>query len=182
MKTAIQLRKTRPVAYLIYMCQVENLIRACHLNIDEIEEKVLPDYDFSEPPYMEEVRQWYEDLIRMMREENATELPCHLQIVKNVVQMLEEHQEKVLAEGKDWEFAKMCATVKDFLRRFRESKGFTEDRGNVIQSVEFVYSYAIQKNVQKMDMTPQSEEAAKYLTDYLEKLESSYIAEKEENA
>ena len=47
------------------MWQVEDLIRANHLNMDEIRRNVLSRYQQPEP-VMREIEQWYEELIEMM--------------------------------------------------------------------------------------------------------------------
>ena len=181
MKKALELRKTNPVSYLAYMCQVENVIRACRLDVDELEKKVLAEYDYSNGPSKEDVRQWYEDLIRMMREERAVEYPQHLQIVWNVAQLLEDHREKMLADGKDGKFLMMNAEVKNFLVRYRKLHSIPEERPDVMLAVEFIYYYAIQKATKHgEEMNAKTEEDVKYLTEFLCRLQDDYMKEKEE--
>lgn len=182
MRKALELRKKNPVSYLIYMCQVENMIRACNLDIDKLEEKMLSEYDYTVGPSKEEVRRWYEDLIGMMREEKAVESPRHLQIVLNMAQLLEERRGKMLSEGKDTHFLMMDAEVKNFLARYRKLHSTSEERPDVMLAVEFIYYYAMQKAMHEEDMKPQTEEDVKYLTAYLSRLQDSYLKEKEENA
>ena len=83
MITARQKRKENIFEYLIYMWQVEDLIRAYHFNMDEIEERVIAQYDQPED-VKRKIRVWYQELIEMMRGEGVME-KGHIQINKNVI-------------------------------------------------------------------------------------------------
>ena len=50
--------------YLLYMWQVEDIIRACNLDIDLIDEKIISRYGLDEKG-RHEVREWYDGLIRL---------------------------------------------------------------------------------------------------------------------
>ncbi len=97
MKTiAEQLRKTNIAEYLIYMWQVEDLLRANGCDIDRLRQNVLPAYDASQRAEMDK---WLSDLCDMMRLEGATERG-HLQINKNVLLQLTELHHALLASPK----------------------------------------------------------------------------------
>ena len=83
MITARQKRKENIFEYLIYMWQVEDLIRACNFNTDNIEERIISQYDQPEN-IKQEIRVWYQELIDMMRGEGVME-NGHTQINKNVM-------------------------------------------------------------------------------------------------
>lgn len=78
-----QKRKENIAEYLIYMWQVEDLIRANGLDIDRIKINVIDRFDLT-PPQKQEMTDWYEGLIEMMRREGV-EKSGHLQINKNVL-------------------------------------------------------------------------------------------------
>lgn len=80
---AQQLKGENIAEYLIYMWQVEDLIRANDCDIDKIQATIISGFKVGE----EEKRvlaQWYEELIVMMRQEDVVE-KGHLQINKNVI-------------------------------------------------------------------------------------------------
>ena len=81
MKIAQQLKAKNIAEYLIYMWQVEDLIRANGCDIDKIRENIISRYPEEERPALEE---WYGNLIDMMRIEGVKE-KGHLQINRNVV-------------------------------------------------------------------------------------------------
>ena len=60
---AKQKRKENIAEYLLYMWQVEDLIRANHFDIDSIRRTVISQYDQPDE-VKEEIARWYEELIK----------------------------------------------------------------------------------------------------------------------
>lgn len=96
MKIAQQLKAKNIAEYLIYMWQVEDLIRANGCDIDKIRENIISRYPEEERPALEE---WYGNLIDMMRIEGVKE-KGHLQINRNVVINLTELHGELLSSPK----------------------------------------------------------------------------------
>lgn len=69
--------------YLLYMWQVEDLIRAHSCDIDRLEQAVVTPYNLPVEQHAEMV-EWYANLVEMMHLE-AVEQSGHLQINKNVI-------------------------------------------------------------------------------------------------
>lgn len=89
---ASQKRKENIAEYLIYMWQIEDIIRANSLDIDKIEHNVIDRFEGLSDAQRREMREWYESLIDMMHREGV-EKSGHLQINRNVLrQMVELHQ------------------------------------------------------------------------------------------
>ena len=84
-------------AYLIYMYQVEDLIRAYALDADRIAAEYLPRFGYDEKQ-MAEAREWYESLARMMREEGK-EQAGHVRVVQNTLDLLEDRHQELLADS-----------------------------------------------------------------------------------
>ena len=80
---ARQQRRKNIAEYILYMWQVEDIIRAYGFDMQLIESNIVNRYDQPEK-VKAEIRQWYADLIEMMRLERI-EKTGHLQIVKNSV-------------------------------------------------------------------------------------------------
>ena len=85
---AHKLKKENISQYLLYMWQIEDLIRAFQLNIDALNERIIGPY-----PVKDDERKslygWYESLIEMMRLENVQNAG-HLQLNKNIMLELNE--------------------------------------------------------------------------------------------
>ena len=78
-----ELRKKNIAEYLLYMWQVEDLLRANDLSMERVQETLVKPYGLDDANSAE-LYQWYENLIDMMRQEDVKE-KGHLQINKNVI-------------------------------------------------------------------------------------------------
>lgn len=91
MIVASKKRKENIAEYLLYMWQIEDLIRANGLDIDKIRTNIIDKFNFDETQ-RREMTEWYESLIDMMRREGVTE-HGHLQMNKNILnQLVQLHQ------------------------------------------------------------------------------------------
>lgn len=92
MFTAKEKRKNNAAEYILYMWQIEDIIRANNLDIEKIRQNIISRYTNLDEPQIKELTEWYESLIEMMRREGI-EKSGHLQLSKNVlVQLIELHQ------------------------------------------------------------------------------------------
>ena len=80
---AKNLREQSISEYLLYMWQVEDLIRANGCDIDKLEQTVVKAYNLPEEQRAE-LTEWYANLVEMMRFEGV-EQSGHLQINKNII-------------------------------------------------------------------------------------------------
>ncbi|MBO7558233.1 MAG: DUF4924 family protein [Bacteroidaceae bacterium] len=93
-----KLQKENIAEYLLYMWQVEDLIRANGLDIDKLQESYLNRFKL-EGKEADAQREWYENLIEMMRSEGVQE-KGHLQINKSVISMLNDLHNELLKSPK----------------------------------------------------------------------------------
>ena len=93
-----KLQKENIAEYLLYMWQVEDLIRANGLDIDKLQESYLNRFKL-EGREADAQREWYENLIEMMRSEGVQE-KGHLQINKSVITMLNDLHNELLKSPK----------------------------------------------------------------------------------
>lgn len=83
-------RKENIAEYVLYMWQIEDLIRANDLDLEKIEKNVIDKFDLT-PDQRKEMVDWYESLIDMMRREGV-EKSGHLQLNKNtIIQLVDLH-------------------------------------------------------------------------------------------
>jgi hypothetical protein len=81
---ADKLKEKNIAEYLIYMWQVEDLIRANDCDIDKLTAGVIASYQLPDDKSRQEQIEWFENLINMMRTEDVMD-KGHLQINKNVI-------------------------------------------------------------------------------------------------
>lgn len=99
MITASLKKKENIAEYLLYMWQIEDLIRANGLDIDKIQTNIIDQYKDLSEQQKKEMREWYESLIDMMRREDATE-KGHIQLNKNVIIALDDLHRRLLSDQK----------------------------------------------------------------------------------
>lgn len=99
MITASIKKKENIAEYLLYMWQIEDLIRANGLDIDKINQTIINQYKDLTDTQRKDMRNWYESLIDMMRREDKIE-KGHLQINKNVIIALEDLHHRLLNDPK----------------------------------------------------------------------------------
>lgn len=98
MLIASKLRVSNRAEYLLYMWQVEDLLRANNCDLDCLKTNYLSKFNVPQEQ-REEMERWYADLIGMMRAEGVVE-HGHLQINKNVVIALTDLHNQLLASPK----------------------------------------------------------------------------------
>ena len=99
MLIAQQKRKENIAEYLLYMWQVEDLLRACDLDDDRIEQQLVNRFT-SVTSDVTAIRQWYLELRDMMLTEGKRQTG-HLQINDNVLSQLNDLHQRLLREGED---------------------------------------------------------------------------------
>lgn len=98
MYIARQLKEKNIAEYLLYMWQVEDLIRAHHMDLDELERNYLVKFQ-TEGDARKELVEWYGNLIVMMRTEGVQE-SGHLQINTNILLLLTDLHRQLLGSTK----------------------------------------------------------------------------------
>ena len=88
MYIASQKRKENIAEYLLYMWQIEDIIRANGLDLDKITVNIIDRYGLDDTQ-KKEMSEWYESLIDMMRRENVQK-SGHLQLNKNIIIQLDD--------------------------------------------------------------------------------------------
>ena len=98
MLIAKELREKSIAEYLLYMWQIEDIIRAYQCSLTKIRREYIDKFDYTDVQKDEE-EDWFGDLIRMMNQEGCRE-SGHLQINKVVMQSLNELHAQLLASSK----------------------------------------------------------------------------------
>lgn len=77
-------RKENIVEYMLYMWQVEDLLRANELDMSKVEERVLASYGITDEDLYRQVYDWWDNLAEMMRLEKK-ETSGHLQVTQGLM-------------------------------------------------------------------------------------------------
>ena len=122
---AEQKRKENIAEYLLYMYQVEDMIRANKLDLDGIEQTLISKF---EVPYevKREMREWYKTLITMMREEQK-EVSGHINILETTAEQLSEMHHQLLNQGIDTSYKETYAKAKAHIEALRMRSGHSKE-------------------------------------------------------
>lgn len=67
-----QKKKDNIIEYLLYLWQIEDLIRSCQFNIEEINDKIIKNSPYNSAQ-KEALKNWYIDFMYSMESENIQE-------------------------------------------------------------------------------------------------------------
>lgn len=121
MYIASQKRKENIAEYLLYMWQIEDIIRANGLDLDKIKSNVIDRFTLS-PEQYKEMAEWYESLIDMMRRENVAG-KGHLQLNKNVIVQLDDLHLRLLKDPNHPDYASEFYKTLPYIVELRSKQG-----------------------------------------------------------
>jgi len=139
-------RKTNIAEYILYMWQVEDMIRAFGFDTEKLYNSVFAQTGFSEDS-AKEINDWYENLAEMMRIEKV-EKAGHIQAVKNIVNEVNELHLSLLYDKKDPKYMEMVSTYANNFVEFRHKSGV----GNEITDVCLLYTSPSPRDVEESRM------------------------------
>ena len=168
---AEQKRKENIAEYLLYMYQVEDMIRANKMDLDAIEQSLISKFDLSYD-VKREMREGYKTLIAMMRDEQK-ETAGHLNILENLSDQLHEMHHEILKGGIDTAYKEVYEKAKTNLEALRMKSGHT--RGNDIQvALNGLYGLLILK-LKKTPITGETTRAFDTIRELVAELSSRYM-------
>lgn len=163
MKIASQKRKENIAEYLLYMWQIEDLIRANNLDIDRIKENIIDRTSLDEAQ-RKEVTEWYESLIDMMRREGV-EKKGHLQLNKNVIIQLVELHQALLKDPRFESYTAEFYKTLPYIVELRSKAG--EDKAGEIETCFNALYGMLMLRLQSKEVTPDTEAAVKQISRFI---------------
>lgn len=167
---ARQKRKENIAEYLLYMWQVEDLIRANRFDMDAIRRTVIAHYDQPDD-VKEEIARWYEELIEMMRSEGVME-SGHIQLNKNVIIALTDLHLRLLKSPEEMVYGAAYYKTLPYIVQLRAKSG-----GREVSEIETcfaaVYGYLLLK-MQGKEISADTMEGIKQISSFLALLAGKY--------
>ncbi|MCI6309889.1 MAG: DUF4924 family protein [Prevotella sp.] len=172
---AQELRKNSIAEYLLYMWQVEDIIRAYGCSLSRIRKEYIDSFELDDEQKEEEL-DWWGNLVRMMNQEGCRE-QGHLQINKIVVQDLTELHAQLLQSSKfpfyNTEYYKVLPFIVEL--RNRGDKDLTE----IETCLNALYGVMMLR-LQHKDISPDTKHAIDEITTFLGMLSDYYKKDKTE--
>lgn len=176
MFTASEKRKTNIAEYLLYMWQIEDLIRANGLDIDKINENIISRYKGLSEEQLKQMKDWYESLIDMMRSENVS-VSGHLQINKNIIAQLDELNSRLIRDPKFAEYAAEYYRTLPYIVEIRAKAG--ENKSGEIESCFNILYGILLLRLQNKEISKETLEAANIISRFIAHLAAYFIKDEE---
>lgn len=118
MIVAQEKRKTNITEYILYLWQVEDMIRALAFDMDKIETHLVNQYPVDDKQ-KSEIREWYLNLVVMMQKEQVQQTG-HLQFVVNLVNELNQFHLALLQTTIDPGYCRMYEEIRSDIEMVRQ--------------------------------------------------------------
>lgn len=175
MFVAKELRKKSIAEYLLYMWQIEDIIRVYGCSLPVIRREYISKFDYSEEQRSEET-DWFANLIRMMNEEGKREYG-HLQINEVLLQDVIDLHNRLLQSTKFPFYNAAYYKALPFIVELR-NKG-DKDVNEIETCLDALYGIMMLR-LQKKEITPETANAIKEITTLVGLLSDYYIKDRTE--
>ena len=160
---ASQKRKENIAEYLLYMWQIEDIIRANNLDIDKIKANIIDKYELTDEQCRQMI-EWYESLIDMMRREGV-EKSGHLQLTKNVIIQLASLHQALLADPKFADYTALFYKTLPYIVELRSKAG--ENKQGEIETCFTALYGMLMLRLQGKDITPETMNAITEISKFI---------------
>lgn len=176
MYIASQKRKENIAEYLLYMWQIEDIIRANGMDLDKIKSNVIDKFTLSAEQY-KEMSEWYESLIDMMHRENVAQRG-HLQLNKNVLIQLDDLHVRLLKNPKYPDYAAEFYKTLPYIVELRSKQG--DNKTDEIETCFTALYGALMLKLKGQSISPETTSALNQISRFIAVLAYYYKLEQED--
>ncbi|MFY9150635.1 MAG: DUF4924 family protein [Prolixibacteraceae bacterium] len=164
-------RKTNVVEYILYMWQVEDMLRSCSFDPEKIDQLLVNQFQVDDVKRAE-IAQWYKNLAAAMEMEHVLE-KGHLQSLVNQVNDLNSFHLKLVLSQKDSEYIRLyqlnLEAVNDFI-----SKSGVQFANDIEACLNALYGYLFLK-LKKSEISESTKQTVAGFASLLGHLSARYI-------
>ncbi len=175
MYIAQQIRKKSIAEYLLYMWQIEDLIRAYGCSLARIRKEYISKFDYTDEQKDEEA-DWFDNLIRMMNEEGKRE-KGHLNINAVVLQDLNDLHYQLLESNHfpfyNAEYYKVLPYIVELRNKGNREVSEIETCLNALYGIMLL-------RMENKEISPETEHAISEITTFIGMLSDYYIKNRDE--
>lgn len=169
-------RQENIAEYLLYMWQVEDLLRACELEDERIEQLLVSRFA-SVTTDLAPVRQWYLELRDMMLVEGKRQ-SGHLQVNENVLTDITDLHLHLLKQGQDAIYTSCFYSTLPYIVELRGKEG-EQKTGELETCFTALYGLML-LHIQKREVSEQTRVAMQQISKFIALLAEKYKAWKKE--
>jgi flagellin-specific chaperone FliS len=163
-------KKTNIVEYVLYMWQIEDLLRSFDLDFEKIKDKIIAQFDVDNT-IKEEIEVWYQGLIEQMKEEQKQK-KGHLQFIQNIINELNDLH-LYLIEKKNADYLQLYSWAKTHIDELHKlSKKTTKN--DIESALNGLYGYLLLK-LKKREVTKETQESINSISKMMAMLNRIYF-------
>ena len=157
-------RKENIAEYLLYMWQIEDIIRANNLDLEKIKATVVDSQTQLDENQKRQLTEWYESLIDMMRREDVSK-SGHIQLNKNILSQLVELHSALLKDPRFPEYTKKFYEALPYIVELRGKAG--EDRKGEIETCFNALYGMLMLRLQKREVSAETMDAISKISSFI---------------
>ena len=175
MLIAREKKKNNIAEYILYMWQLEDMLRALDLDIERVDRHIVSGFQVDDETAIE-IHEWYDNLIAMMKKEKVVQ-KGHIQPLINTMNELTELHFYLLHEIHDPRYRQLVTMAAGNLVEFRRKAGVDDTVSDVELAMNALYGHLMLR-LQKKQINPETTAAMEtfskmiaYLSDRYKKMD-----------
>jgi hypothetical protein len=172
---AHQKKRENIIEYILYMWQVEDLIRANELDMKRIDENIISKYNQPADTLLE-IREWWDSLVEMMLNEQKS-ASGHLQININTINDINQLHLFLLKEPDEMRYRHLYQLATPFIQEFEMKSALPYDN-DISLCITAIYSSFLLK-LQGKEISKATAEAIQVFSQFLAQLAKKYKLDQE---
>ncbi len=171
MLIAKEKKRTNIAEYILYMWQLEDILRALNFDLEEVSSKLVARFQADDDLKLE-IYDWYKNLILMMQKEQITS-KGHLQFLQNQVNDLFQFHLLLLQSPKDPRYQQLFQFAKPVLDEFREKSNLNEEN-DVHIALQSLYTIML-LGLKKKEITSETKQGMSHISSFIAHLSARYL-------
>lgn len=171
---ANKIKEESEVGYVLYMWQLEDVVRAFNGDVEKIIKDYVPQFGY-EGDVLKQEQQWWRDIVEMMRGEGIMQTG-HLQMVKGTLSLLFDKHVELLADTKETVYSSLYYKALPFIVELR-AQGSNKEKSELEVCFEALYGVTLLK-MRQQKISQQTQDAHDRIATMLAYLNQKYLEEK----
>lgn len=146
-------KKTNIAEYILYMWQIEDMLRALNLDMEQVDRYIVSGFQADELT-TREIHDWYDNLIAIMKKEKV-EAKGHIQALKNTMDELTELHFFLLHKAHDQCYQQIVTMAAGNLVEFRRKAEASNEISDVELAMNGLYGNLLLR-LQKKEINPET--------------------------
>jgi hypothetical protein len=163
-------RKTNIAEFILYMWQVEDLIRASGFDLASVNENVISKFDLPADT-LHEIRTWYANLITLMAEEKIVE-KGHMSFLNNLIRELNDLHLRLMQSAEEKKYRELYQVAYPNIKSFMEKSPDTY-LSEIEACLTGLYGYLMLR-LQKSEVSSETREAMASFSNLLSALSTRF--------